>query len=41
VSAVGTESRTALAGAAAILDKPVDRAGLLAVLDTLFAPVPN
>ncbi len=32
VSAVGTESRTALAGAAAILDKPVDRELLIAVL---------
>jgi PAS domain S-box-containing protein len=39
VSAVGTESRNALAGAAAILDKPVDRAALLAVLRTLRAPV--
>jgi CheY-like chemotaxis protein len=32
VSAVGTESRSALRGAAAILDKPVDRAQLLDVL---------
>jgi PAS domain S-box-containing protein len=39
VSAVGTESRHALAGAAAILDKPVDRAALMAVLRNLLAPV--
>jgi PAS domain S-box-containing protein len=38
VSAVGTESRTALAGAAAILDKPVDRAAVLQVLRTLLPP---
>jgi CheY-like chemotaxis protein len=32
VSSVGTESRSALAGAAAILDKPVDRGELFDVL---------
>jgi CheY-like chemotaxis protein len=36
VSAMGSESRSALTGAAAILDKPVDRATLFAVLDTLL-----
>jgi CheY-like chemotaxis protein/anti-sigma regulatory factor (Ser/Thr protein kinase) len=41
VSAVGTESRNALTGAAAILDKPVDRAALMAVLRTLLTPVPR
>jgi CheY-like chemotaxis protein len=32
VSAVGTESRAALNGAAAVLDKPIDRGALLEVL---------
>jgi CheY-like chemotaxis protein len=41
VSAVGTESRNALTGAAAILDKPVDRDALLEVLRTLLATVPG
>jgi two-component system alkaline phosphatase synthesis response regulator PhoP len=39
VSAVGTESRSALGGASAILDKPVDRAALLAVLRSILEPV--
>ncbi|NUS48111.1 MAG: PAS domain S-box protein [Gemmatimonadaceae bacterium] len=39
VSAVGTESRSALAGAAAILDKPIDRAALMEVLQTHLASV--
>jgi CheY-like chemotaxis protein len=39
VSAVGTDSRSALTGAAAILDKPVDRAALFAVLRTLLPAV--
>jgi len=39
VSAVGTESRSALGGASAILDKPVDRATLLAVLRSILEPV--
>jgi hypothetical protein len=39
VSAVGTESRTALTGVAAILDKPVDRDALFAVLRPLLATV--
>jgi PAS domain S-box-containing protein len=38
VSAVGTESRSALIGVAAILDKPVDRDALFAVLRTLLVP---
>jgi PAS domain S-box-containing protein len=41
VSAVGTESRNALAGAAAILDKPVDRDALHAVLRKLLTTVPR
>ena len=40
VSAVGSESRSALSGAAAILDKPVDRAALFGVLRTLLATEP-
>ena len=39
VSAVGTESRSALAGAAAILDKPVDRDALFEVVRTLLVTV--
>jgi PAS domain S-box-containing protein len=41
ISAVGTESRSALTGAAAILDKPVDRTVLFEVLRTLLATVPR
>jgi PAS domain S-box-containing protein len=41
VSAVATESRSALSGAAAILDKPVDRAALFAVLRPLLPMVPR
>jgi PAS domain S-box-containing protein len=41
VSAVGTESRSALSGAAAILDKPVDRGALLSVLRPLLETVPT
>jgi CheY-like chemotaxis protein len=41
VSAVGTESRSALTGAAAILDKPVDRDALHGVLRTLLVKVPR
>jgi PAS domain S-box-containing protein len=41
VSAVGSESRNVLGGAAAILDKPVDRAALFAVLQTLHLTVPR
>jgi PAS domain S-box-containing protein len=41
VSAVGTDSRSALTGAAAILDKPVDRDALFAVLRTLLVAVPR
>ena len=41
VSAVGNESRSALAGAWAILDKPVDRAALFEVLHTLNIAVPH
>ena len=39
VSAVGSESRNVLAGAAAILDKPVDRDALFKVLRTLLVAV--
>jgi CheY-like chemotaxis protein len=39
VSAVGSESRNVLSGAAAILDKPVDRAALLQVVQTLLPTV--
>ena len=39
VSAVGSESRNVLAGAAAILDKPVDRDALFEVLRTLLVAV--
>ncbi len=39
VSAVGSESRNVLAGAAAILDKPVDRDALFKVLRTLLVTV--
>jgi CheY-like chemotaxis protein len=41
ISAVGSESRNALGGAAAILDKPVDRGALLEVLGTLLPTVPS
>ncbi|MEO7711454.1 MAG: PAS domain S-box protein [Gemmatimonadaceae bacterium] len=41
VSAVGSESRNALAGAWAVLDKPVDRAALFDVLSTLNIAVPR
>jgi PAS domain S-box-containing protein len=40
VSAVGTESRAALSGVAAILDKPVDRDALFEVLRPLLALAP-
>ncbi len=39
ISAVGSESRNVLAGAAAILDKPVDRDALFKVLRTLLVAV--
>ena len=41
VSAVATESRSALIGAAAILNKPVDRDALMEVLRTLLVTVPR
>ena len=41
VSAVGSESRSALSGAAAILDKPVERSALFEVLRTLLVTEPR
>ena len=41
VSVIGSDSRNALTGACAILDKPVDRAALFDVLRTLNIAVPH